>query len=248
MTDAPPFLDPVVAVSVLAEPTRRALYDLVASSREALGRDDAGAAIGITRELAAFHLDRLVEAGLLQAEYRRRGGRTGPGAGRPAKLYRRADREIEVSLPARHYERAAGFMATALERLGAASGSEALIEVAREEGATVGADAALAVGDELREGAPLGPLIGVLAGAGYEPRLDPDGTLCLRNCPYRAVAADHRDLTCGMNLAWAEGLLRGLGTRSLTVDLEPAPGRCCVVFHEAPPAADPTAGGAGEAA
>ncbi|HLO35721.1 MAG TPA: helix-turn-helix domain-containing protein, partial [Candidatus Deferrimicrobium sp.] len=93
MTKKPTVDDPIGAVALLAEPTRRALYDLVVASGEPVGRDDAVAALGISRELAAFHLDRLVEAGLLETEYRRRSGRTGPGAGRPAKLYRRAERE-----------------------------------------------------------------------------------------------------------------------------------------------------------
>ena len=92
--------DEIDGVAALAEPTRRRLYDLVAARDEPVGRDDAVEALGISRELAAFHLDRLVEAGLLQTEYRRRNGRTGPGAGRPAKLYRRADRVVEISLPA----------------------------------------------------------------------------------------------------------------------------------------------------
>src|SRR5512139_1666519 len=109
--------DAIDAVAALGEPTRHALYDLVAGSAEPVGRDDAVTALGISRELAAFHLDRLVEAGLLETEYRRRSGRTGPGAGRPAKLYRRAGHEIEVSLPPRRYDRAAALMATALRRV-----------------------------------------------------------------------------------------------------------------------------------
>src|SRR5690348_17436989 len=98
--------DPIEAVALLEEPKRRQLYDVVAASPSPVGRDEAAAAAGISRELAAFHLDRMAAAGLLATEYRRLGNRRGPGAGRPAKLYRRADREISVSLPARDYERA----------------------------------------------------------------------------------------------------------------------------------------------
>src|SRR4051794_14363319 len=119
MTDTLSEADPIQVAAVLAEPTRRGLYDFVVAQRQAIGRDEAGAALGISRELAAFHLDRLVDAGLLGTEYRRLTGRTGPGAGRPAKLYRRAAGGIEFSLPQRHYERAAELMATALDRLGA---------------------------------------------------------------------------------------------------------------------------------
>ena len=126
---------------MLAEPTRRGLYEFVVARHEPIGRDEAAAAVGISRELAAFHLDRLVDAGLLLTEYRRLTGRTGPGAGRPAKLYRRATGDIEFSLPQRHYERAAELMATALDRLGAATGLDAVSRVARERGRALGADA-----------------------------------------------------------------------------------------------------------
>jgi predicted ArsR family transcriptional regulator len=221
--------DLIDAVGALAEPTRRRLYELVAAADEPVGRDDAVAALGISRELAAFHLDRLVDAGLLETEYRRRNGRTGPGAGRPAKLYRRADGAIEISLPTRRYDRAAEIMATAIMRMGSASGIEALARVARERGAAVARDARAAAG---RRRSVRG-LVEVLRGAGFEPRIEPDGTVCLRNCPYDALVAKHRELTCGMNLAWAEGVVDGLGVPEVGVELAPEPGRCCVVFHGA---------------
>jgi len=223
--------DSIEAVALLAEPTRRALYDLVVARPEPVGRDDAVAALGISRELAAFHLDRLVEAGLLRTEYRRRSGRTGPGAGRPAKLYRRAKREVEVSLPPRRYDRAADIMAAALQRLGGPSATEAMAAVAHERGTEVGLDARREAGGRLGRLRSLSGLVDVLRGAGYEPQLASDGTVCLRNCPYDALAADHRDLTCGMNLAWAEGVVGGLGASTVQVELAPEPGRCCVVFH-----------------
>ena len=128
--------DPIEAVAQLEEPNRRRLYDLVVGSPEAVGRDAAAAALQMSRELAAFHLDRLVEVGLLDVEFRRLGGRTGPGAGRPAKLYKRTERDVSVSLPARHYERAADLMATALERAGPES-TATVISIARERGAPV---------------------------------------------------------------------------------------------------------------
>ena len=225
--------DPLEAVAALAEPTRRALYDLVGASREPVGRDDAATALGISRELAAFHLDRLVTVGLLQPEFRRRSGRTGPGAGRPAKLYRRSDGEVGVSLPPRRYERAAELMATALQRLPGTSGVETLAEVARERGASIGSAARRGPGRGRARRAPLHELVEVLGGAGFEPDEVSDDTMCLRNCPYDALVADHRDVTCGMNLAWAEGVVEGMGARDVTVELAPEPGRCCVVFHAA---------------
>jgi len=226
-----PTTDQIDAVAALAEPTRRALYELVAASDDAVGRDDAVTALGISRELAAFHLDRLVAAGLLTPEYRRRSGRTGPGAGRPAKLYRRSEHGVEVSFPPRHYDRAADLMATALGRVADGAGLDALARTAREAGQALGVEARNSGADGDKDTGAAPDLIEVLARAGYEPRTDAAGAVCLRNCPYGSIASDHRDVTCGMNVAWAEGVVDGLGLADVEVELAPEPGRCCVIFH-----------------
>lgn len=226
--------DPVGALALLDEPTRRRLYELVAASHDEVGRDQAARDLGISRELAAFHLDRLVEAGLLDTAYRRLGGRSGPGAGRPAKLYRRAEHEVTVSLPPRRYEAIADLFAAGLDRLadGAASWlvTDAVSGVARARGQVVGAEARQDAGPRPSGRSLRQALMTLLARAGYEPQTDDGGAVSLCNCPYRAVAADHRDLMCGTNLAWAQGVVEGLGDVSLTPELAPAPGRCCVVF------------------
>lgn len=226
--------DPVEAVALLDDPKRRQLYDLVAASETPVGRDEAAAKLGISRELAAFHLDRLATAGLLETEYKRLGSRRGPGAGRPAKLYRRADRELAVSIPPRHYDLAADLMATALDRLGGAAGAEAAAAVARERGAAAGSAARRKVGARPSRRRSMAGLVDVLRGADYEPQVDAStGALFLRNCPYHDLAAEHRDLTCGMNLAWAQGVVESLGPPVSAV-LAPEPGRCCVVFRAVP--------------
>lgn len=223
--------NPIEAVALLEEPNRQRLYTLVVASQEPVGRDDAAVVLGISRDLAAFHLDRLVEAGLLETEYRRRSGRTGPGAGRPAKLYRRGEREVAVSLPPRHYDLAADLMATALDRLGGESAVDAVSTVAREAGTKVGADARRMAGSRPGRRRLLTSLVDVLRGTGYEPEIETAARkVCLRNCPYDALVSDHRDLTCGMNLAWAEGVINGLGAPA-DAELAPEPGHCCVVFH-----------------
>ena len=99
-------------LAALTEPVRRRLYEFVVAQAEPVDRDGAAAGAGVGRPLAAFHLDRLAEAGLLDVTYRRRSGRTGPGAGRPAKFYARARHgELSVSVPPRHYELAATILA-----------------------------------------------------------------------------------------------------------------------------------------
>lgn len=240
MTKSPDGFDPIEAVAQLEEPNRRRLYDLVVESHGPVGRDDAAQALGISRELAAFHLDRLVEAGLLEAGFRRRGSRTGPGAGRPAKLYSRTNREVAVSLPPRSYDVAADVLATAFDRLAGTAAVETVTDVARERGAAAGREARRNAGRRpggrrLRAG-----LLDVLSEAGYEPEVDPtDGTVVLRNCPFDSMVASHRELTCGMNLAWAEGVVSALGDADASLELAPEPGRCCVLVHPLTPPTTP---------
>jgi predicted ArsR family transcriptional regulator len=208
-------------LAALAEPVRRRLYQYVASRPAAVGRDEAAGAVGVSRALAAFHLDRLVEDGLLIAEYRRLTGRTGPGAGRPAKLYRPAAAEVEISLPPRDYRLAAGVFADALE------GGE-VTEAAHARGETIGR----AAHDERTASGESGSIEEVLVRAGYQPFRDETGDIRLANCPFHELAATHRGLTCGMNLALLEGVLEGLGAEGIQARLDPQPGRCCVVLHE----------------
>jgi predicted ArsR family transcriptional regulator len=235
MTDRRTIEDPLRAVALLGDPNRQRLYELVVDAAAPVSRDAAAAALGIRRELAAFHLDRMVDAGLLETEYRRLGDRRGPGAGRPSKLYRRVDVEIEVSLPPRAYERLAGRLAEALSRSDLTSGMDALRDVARSQGWTDGRQARRDAGRRPPHRRLKEALLGVLRRAGYEPTVEPvRGDVYLRNCPYQSLAASHRDLTCGMNLAWAQGVISGLEDPELVAELAPASGRCCVVFGESP--------------
>jgi predicted ArsR family transcriptional regulator len=232
MTEGRSLADPVEAVALLDEPNRRQLYDLVVASREPMGRDDAATALKISRELAAFHLDRLVEAGLLETEYRRRSGRTGPGAGRTAKFYRRSDRELAVSFPPRRYDAAADVMATALDRLDPVLGSGVVQSVARERGSEVGMAARCNAGSRPGRRRLRGALLDTLSGAGYAPEVDAaSGAVLLKNCPFHSLATKHRDLTCGMNLAWAIGVTEALADSGLTPQVDLKPGNCCVVFQ-----------------
>ena len=214
--------DPIGSIALLDEPTRRRLYDVVAGADAPVGRDEAAAALGISRELAAFHLERLAAGGLLDTEYRRLSGRTGPGAGRPAKLYRRAEGDLSVTLPTRNYDLAADVMAEALEALGR-RGSRAVAPVARERGRKEASERVTTLEPSAPPPDRSRLLMDALEGAGYAPETEPDGSVRLRNCPYDALAQDHRDLTCGMSAAWAEGVVEGLGA-PMSVELAPVTG------------------------
>jgi predicted ArsR family transcriptional regulator len=216
----------LIALAPLAEPVRRRLYLYVSQQADAVGRDEAAAAVGIGRPLAAFHLDRLVADGLLTTEYRRRSGRTGPGAGRPAKLYRRAAGEHTVSLPSRNYELAAGLFADAI----ASTDSTESIASSEEDVADRVREGAHAYGEAIGRSASGDGLRAALAAQGFEPRDDGD-TIRLGNCPFHALAAAHRDLTCGMNLSLMSGLLEGLEAEGWRACLDQRPGLCCVAFE-----------------
>jgi predicted ArsR family transcriptional regulator len=227
-------LDPIRSIARLDDPVRRALYDWVAAQPDAVGRDEAAAAVGISRALAAFHLDRLVTDALLTAEYRRRTGRSGPGAGRPAKLYRRAQGTIAVSLPARDYALAARLLAEAVER----SGPEGMPppparEAAREAGLELGRASRVTAGPRAGRSRRREALVTTLTARGYEPRETDTGELELHNCPFDALVHEHRPLVCGMNQALLDGALDAVGETGLYADLDPQPGRCCVVLREA---------------
>ncbi|GAB3304451.1 helix-turn-helix domain-containing protein [Geodermatophilus aquaeductus] len=211
----------VAAVAALAEPTRRRLYEHVARSPHPLSRDDVAGALGIGRPTTAFHLDRLVADGLLDVHYERRSGRTGPGAGRPAKLYRRTGDTVSVSLPERHYDLAGDLLATAVA--GAERSGERPAVVLSGEAFRRGRELAAA------EGSGCGPegALRVLERHGFEPR-EADGEVVLANCPFHVLARAHPELVCGMNLRLVEGVLDGVGEAGLTASLQPDPGACCV--------------------
>ena len=210
--------DQVAGVGALVEPARRALYLYVASLGDAVSREQAAAAVGVPLHSAKFHLDRLVEEGLLDVEFRRLTGRAGPGAGRPSKLYRRSSRQLSVSLPERHYDLAGDVLATAIDR-SMRDGipiEEAVRDAASTEGrriATASDETALAEqtrsadADDLGAGA-LRRVARLLASSGYEPRTS-DAEICLANCPFDRLAAEHTALVCGMNLALIDGRHRG---------------------------------------
>ena len=217
------FASDVVDVSALAEPARRRLYLFVAAQAEPVSREEAASGCDMSPHTARFHLDRLVDQGLLDVEFRRLTGRTGPGAGRTAKLYRRSEREVSVSLPARSYDLAGDILAEAIDRSvhKDLSGAEAVAVVAEERGRSMAAEEQLTAGEEIDLVAQ------VLERHGYEPRAEPDG-LCLVNCPFDRLARDHQGLVCNMNLALIGGLLDELGCDALEAVLDPEPGLCCV--------------------
>lgn len=213
------------AIAALADDLRRRLYALIRSAGRPVSREEAAAGVGISRKLAAFHLDKLVHAGLLDA------GRDAPpkrrdGPGRAPKVYLPSQAEFQVTIPERRYEIVGDILAEAVAEAGNDVARSAALRIAHRNGAELGSAvraeaAANGTGDAPPDAA------GVVEGLGYEPAADGDVVL-LRNCPYHQLAEQQRALVCAINLAFLDGLLHGLGDGSTRAVLAPGAGRCCV--------------------
>lgn len=232
--DPKDFASQIEKLGALDEPVRRKLYLFVCEHSGDVSRDQAARAAGVSRPLAAFHLDKLVEAGLLETSFRRLSGRTGPGAGRPSKLYRRALVQVDVTLPVRRYEWAAQVLTQALGETASAETHQALRKAARAHGERIGADLAGAS----RASDPLRVAARALESCGFEPARAPEGQLVLRNCPFDSLRAGCREVICGMNLALIGGVLDGLDLPTVVATLEPQAGMCCVALRSSKPHAE----------
>ncbi|MGH3237758.1 MAG: helix-turn-helix transcriptional regulator [Streptosporangiaceae bacterium] len=233
----PPSGPDLASLSSLDDPVRRRLYEVVTGQADPVGRDEAASAARVGRALAVYHLDKLVESGLLTATYQRLAGRSGPGAGRPAKLYARSDREFAVTVPPREYELAARLLAQVVESDPGDRSRAALAEAAHRLGAELGRGFRPGAADPGPGGQEVSPrdvacqdMESALAQQGYEPSRGGDGVIRLRNCPFHQLAERHRDVVCRMNLALVEGLAAGLGADGLCPVLDPQPGHCCVAI------------------
>jgi predicted ArsR family transcriptional regulator len=208
--------DALGSLSSLDDPLRRRIYQYVVNAEDAVSREEAASAVGIARTLAAYHLDKLADAGLLATDYRRPPGKSGPGAGRPAKVYTRSTHEISVTVPPRDYLLLANLLVRSLE---CDAGVRSVVN-----------DAAFDAGRRIGDGRDV---IEALQSGGYLPHVDGDGRIALRNCPFHVVAKDHAEVVCGLNVHLVKGVLAGCADPDARAELDPQPNRCCVVIHGA---------------
>lgn len=211
----------MAALAVLGDESRRRLLEFVRRARRPVTREEASAAVGISRKLAAFHLDKLVASGLLQA---RHGGQGPRRVGRAPKVYEPIPRTLALSLPPRSHELLASLLAQAItaQRPGE-SAQEASLRVAHERGEALGAEA------------PAADVTAFLEALGFDPEDGRDGRTVLHNCPFHPVAAQAPELVCGMNHAFLRGYLAATGAHETTAVLAPRPGACCVELHSGRP-------------
>lgn len=221
----------VAAVAALDDDLRRRLYSYVRQARRPIARDEAAAAAGISRKLAAFHLDKLVDTGLLTFRFDTLGG---PKVGRKPKLYEPSPAEIRVQLPPRRHDLLADILADAVLTPEPSPG-EAALRVARSRGEQAGADerARLRPGRLGTERA-LTVASTLVAEYGFEPSRDAPTCVRLRNCPFHPLAAKAPELVCGINQAFLSGVLAGLEAPSVEAVLAPGAAECCVELHQSP--------------
>jgi predicted ArsR family transcriptional regulator len=228
------FAGQVAGVAALADPIRRELYLYVSGQPAPISRDQASDALGIARHTAKFHLDKLAEEGLLDISFKRFSERRGPGAGRPTKLYARSGRQLSVILPERRYDLAGHLLVSAIDNAAAqrTTVADALDDVAAGWGRSVADRARSAAGPRPSAERLVAWTCQALTENGYEAQCT-DGTIVLRNCPFDALAREHTELVCGMNLAIMTAVTEQLREMEFDAQLEPAPGRCCVVLMPA---------------
>ena len=216
------------SVHALAEPTRRRIFAALRARRAAMTRDEVAAELGVSRNLAAFHLDQLSDAGLVDVSFARPPGRSGPGAGRPAKHYAARTCELAVSVPARRYDLVARILARGVA--GGGNGRDATaatIDAAADEGRQIGT-LRRPSSKSLSRKQTMACAADALGDLGFEP--GPEGSgLRMHNCPFHAVVDVAPQIVCGLNQAFIGGLLDGLGGHeSVAAVLDPAPPDCCV--------------------
>lgn len=224
----PTFQQRIVALAALRDPIRRRLYRYVSERTAAVGRDEVAAELRVSRAMAAFHLDKLEQAGLLRAHYRRLSGRTGRGAGRPSKLYRRSRREFAVTIPERNHELLARWLSEAASETG---DSSTVDEAAHDYG--------WALGGRVRRRIPGRPapqrladcIADVVKEIGFEPVGADTGEVWSRNCPFEPLSRQYPDVVCHAAVAMVRGVIGGVGADQVSVDRADRPDHCCLLLR-----------------
>ncbi|WP_328701619.1 helix-turn-helix transcriptional regulator [Amycolatopsis pittospori] len=222
----------IAAVAALDDDLRRGMYAYARRARRPVTRDEAAAAVGISRKLAAFHLDKLVAAGLL-----RFGFAAGPvrRVGRKPKVYEPVAEAIQVQLPVRRHEILAGILAEAVLAEGTGeTARDAVLRVAGERGVAAGAEErARSRPGRLGVERALTVAEGMLGRYGFEPSRETGTCVRLRNCPFHPLAAEAPELVCRINHAFLAGLLTGLRAGNVEAVLAPGAAECCVELGQA---------------
>jgi predicted ArsR family transcriptional regulator len=222
--------DRFAVAAALADRSRRALYEYVRRQDRAVGREEAAEATGMSRGLAAFHLDKLVDAGLLTARYEAPVDQP-RGRGRAPKVYEAAGDGLAITIPERRYDLIAEILADAIAEDPTAA-RDAAMRLANRRGREIGAVAHEDAVPKKPDADAPGEVEKALAHLGFEPERDGAGVVRLHNCPFHALASRHTELICGLNQCFITGLIDGLDAGGVEARLAPRPGECCVELRK----------------
>ncbi|WP_239028902.1 helix-turn-helix transcriptional regulator [Pseudonocardia acidicola] len=209
------------------------MHAFIRRARRPVTRDEAAASVGISRKLAAFHLDKLVQVGLLRAHYEPVGGTR--KVGRRPKVYEPSGLDIQVTVPRRQHDVLADILLDGvLTAQETENPRDAVVRVAHRHGSRIGAverERARPGGLGLERALTLAA--GILERQGFEPAREDPTCIRLRNCPFHPLAAKAPQLVCGINHAFLTGMLTGLDSRTVEAVLDPHSGECCVELRAA---------------
>jgi predicted ArsR family transcriptional regulator len=191
--------------SALGDPTRRRVFFVVREATAPRSKDEVAEVVGIERRLAGFHLDKLVEQGFLQAEFRRR-ERGGPGAGRPPKLYSLAETEAAVTLPERHYDLLAELLLRAMSEPGAST-TEQLERVGFEFGRSLATEQAGGGGSPFTPTQAIAEVVRLLTRYGFAATSDGPASIKACSCPFEEMAFHDPERVCGLDRSIWRGIL-----------------------------------------
>ncbi|HEY4569737.1 MAG TPA: helix-turn-helix domain-containing protein [Kribbella sp.] len=217
----------IQAVATLSDESRRRMFEFCRRAGRPISRDEAAAAAGISRKLAAFHLERLVDAGLLRGHFEHAGRLR--KVGRAPKLYEPVDADLTVSIPPRQPDLLAEILLDGVLSGDEGSPLESARRAAFRRGERVGADErARSRPGRLGVERALTLSEATLTRAGFEPVRPRPGCVRLHSCPFHPLAQTRPEAVCGLNHAFVAGMLSGLGASTVEAVLDPDGGECCV--------------------
>ena len=191
--------------SSLGDATRRGIYISVREAAEPATASQIASIFDLHTNVARHHLDKLVTDGYLRVTHKRRPGKQGPGAGRPAKHYEPTPKEVSVQYPARRYDLLSELLLRIVERLDTAQAGS----VAEEIGVEFGRELASEIGlpNDAGFDSAVKAVASAMTGVGFDTSTDvEDHTMVTRYCPFGKTATDHPEIVCRLD----QGIVRGL--------------------------------------
>jgi predicted ArsR family transcriptional regulator len=188
-------------LAAVGDPDLRDALLFARSHARPVTADELAEARNLHRNVARSRLERLADAGLLSADYERRTGRTGPGAGRPAKTYSVVPQVTSIAFQDQN-ESLAGLLVDALAARG---GAEPLREVGVEFGRELARSARLRPAKTTKTG--FERVCAAVRRLGYQASLesvdDAGAVIATPTCPLRPLVRARQEAVAIDRGMWA---------------------------------------------